>query len=527
MPTITKIPATKNKYTQTLIRDKKKRKVAGYARVSTDKDEQFTSYEAQVDYYTEYIKRNPNWEFVDVYTDEGITGTSRKHRDGFNEMIKDALAGKIDLIVTKSVSRFARNTVDSLVTIRELKANGVEVYFEKENIYTFDDKGELLLTIMSSIAQEEARNISENVTWGQRKRFADGKYTMPFKSFLGYERGEDGKPVINEEEAKTVRLIYKLFLQGKTPYAISCLLNTRSIPTPTGKTKWNSTTVASILTNEKYKGDALLQKEFTVDYLSKKKKRNEGEVPQYYIENSHPAIIDPAEWDMVQAEFTRRKGFGRSYSGTNVFSAKLICSDCGDFFGLKVWHSTDKHRKEIWQCNHKFQGEHKCTTPHLVAEQIQQMFLQAYNELMENRDSVVEDCELMLETLRADKSLEAKMEKAIAEMGETAKEAAACIQENAQIVQTQAVYLQKYNAIEDKYNRQKAAVQALQEKIDKRDSRFKQLETFIQTLRERDLVLEEWDPSLWSILLDSGIVLPDGSINFTFKDGTQIQAAIE
>ena len=155
--------------------DKQKRRVAGYARVSTDKDEQYTSYEAQVDYYTEYIRRNPDWSFVKVYTDEGITGTSTRNRDGFNEMVKDAKAGKIDLIVTKSVSRFARNTVDSLVTIRDLKAHGVEVYFEKENIYTFDGKGELLLTIMSSIAQEESRSISENVTWGQRKRFADGK----------------------------------------------------------------------------------------------------------------------------------------------------------------------------------------------------------------------------------------------------------------------------------------------------------------------------------------------------------------
>ena len=165
--------------------------------MSTDKDEQFTSYEAQVEYYTDYIRRNPDWDFVKVYTDEGITGTSTAHRDGFNEMINDAKAGKIDLIVTKSVSRFARNTVDSLVTIRDLKAHGIEVFFEKENIYTFDGKGELLLTIMSSIAQEESRSISENVTWGHRKRFADGKILMSYRNFLGYERGEDGMPVIN------------------------------------------------------------------------------------------------------------------------------------------------------------------------------------------------------------------------------------------------------------------------------------------------------------------------------------------
>ena len=220
---VTIIPATKDKFTALPTSSIQKRRVAAYARVSTDSDEQFTSYEAQIDYYTQYIKKRDDWEFVKVYTDEGITGTSTKHREGFNEMVADALAGKIDLIVTKSVSRFARNTVDSLVTVRKLKEHHVEIYFEKENIFTFDSKGELLITIMSSLAQEASRSISENVTWGQRKRFADGKVTMPYKQFLGYERGEDGVPVINEKEAEVVRLIYKLFLQGKT--LIKCVLS--------------------------------------------------------------------------------------------------------------------------------------------------------------------------------------------------------------------------------------------------------------------------------------------------------------
>ena len=212
-------------------------------------------------------------------------------------MISDALAGKIDLIVTKSVSRFARNTVDSLSTIRRLKENHIEVYFEKENIWTFDSKGELLLTIMSSLAQEESRSISENVTWGQRKRFADGKVSLPYKQFLGYEKGPDDIPVIVEEEAIIVRRIYSLFMAGKTPYLIAKALTADGIPTPAGKSKWGTTTVASILTNEKYKGAALLQKKFTIDFLDKKMKVNEGEVPQYYIEQSHQPIIDPEEFD--------------------------------------------------------------------------------------------------------------------------------------------------------------------------------------------------------------------------------------
>ena len=210
MPKVTMIPATVNSLTHLPKASVQKRRVAGYARVSTDSDEQFTSYEAQVDYYTRYIQSKPEWDFVRVYTDEGISGTNTKRREGFKEMIADALAGKIDLIVTKSVSRFARNTVDSLVTIRKLKENGVECYFEKEGIYTFDGKGELLITIMSSLAQEESRSISENYVLGQRKLFADGKVTVPFGRFLVYDKGPDGNLIVNEEQAMVVRRMHWL-----------------------------------------------------------------------------------------------------------------------------------------------------------------------------------------------------------------------------------------------------------------------------------------------------------------------------
>ena len=231
------IPATLTRFTSAPITEQKKRRVAGYARVSTDHDDQFTSYEAQIDYYTKYIKSRNDWEFVQVYTDEGITGTSTKRREGFRTMVADALDGKIVLIVTKSVSRFARNTVDSLTTIRQLKEKGIEVYFEKENIWTFDGKGELLLTIMSSLAQEESRSISENCTWGQRKRFADGKVSVAYKRFLGYDKGADGNLVINPEQAVTIRRIYQLFLQGMTYNSSAQELTKDGVLTPGGKTK--------------------------------------------------------------------------------------------------------------------------------------------------------------------------------------------------------------------------------------------------------------------------------------------------
>lgn len=396
---VTVIPATRNMHTGTPKAEPTKRKVAGYARVSTDSEEQLTSYEAQVDYYSNYIRSNPEWEFVGVYTDEGITALNTKKREGFNRMIADALDGKIDLIVTKSVSRFARNTVDSLTTVRKLKERGVEVYFQKENIYTLDSKGELLITIMSSLAQEESRSISENVTWGQRKRFADGKVSIPYGQFLGYRKGSDGLPEIVPEEAEIVRDIYRMFIEGMSTNAIAKRLTDNGVPTPSGKSKWQRQTIDSILANEKYKGSALLQKKFTIDFLQKKMKPNEGEVPQYYVEHSHPPIIPPDEWERVQLEIARRRNSENRANCCSPFSAKLVCGDCGEFYGSKVWHSNSKYRRTIWQCNGKFKGDCKCTTPHLCEDDIKEHFISALSELLADRESLLDNGRLILNEL--------------------------------------------------------------------------------------------------------------------------------
>ena len=235
-----------------------------------------------------------------------MTGTSTQKRVAFLQMIQDAMDGKIDLIVTKSVSRFARNTVDSLSVIRKLKEHGVEIYFEKENIWTFDAKGELLITIMSSLAQEESRSISENTRWGMRKAFQDGKVFVPYRHFLGYDRGENGELKVNPEQAKTVRMIYKMFLDGNSFYRIAAELTQRRIPTPYGKEIWRDRTVKNILQNEKYRGDALLQKKYSRNFLDRKMRKNEGEPPQYYVVGNHEAIIEPETFDKVQRELQRR-----------------------------------------------------------------------------------------------------------------------------------------------------------------------------------------------------------------------------
>ena len=278
--------------------------------------------------------------------------------------------------ITKSVSRFARNTVDSLTTIRRLKEKGVGVTFEKENIDTLDSKGELMITIMSSLAQEESRSISENVTWGWRKRIADGKVSMTYGNFLGYERGADGNPVIDEAQAQIVRQIYGMFLDGQTPSSIAATLTRLGVPTPTGRANWQNSTVKSILTNEKYKGDALLQKTITVDFLSKAHKINEGEAPQFFVENSHPAIISREVYDLVQLELQRRGKRGRHTSAKSIFSDRLICGECGATFGSKVWHSTDPYRKVIWRCNQKYtRKDEKCPNRHLNEEKIKDVFV--------------------------------------------------------------------------------------------------------------------------------------------------------
>lgn len=375
---VTTIPATKNRFTAIPIESVKRRRAAAYARVSTDHEDQRTSVAAQIGYYTNYIQSRADLDFVNVYTDEGITGTSTSRREGFKQMIADALSGKIDIIIAKSVSRFARNTVDSLSTIRLLKEHGVECYFEKENIRTFDSKGELMLTIMASLAQEESRSISENCTWGQRKRFADGKVTVPFSRFLGYDRGGSGELVVNQKEAELVREIYEMFLQGKTPYGIAKKLTEDGIPSPGGKSRWYKSTVASILSNEKYRGDALLQKVFTVDYLTKRKKLNRGELPQYYVEGSHEPIVSAELYEMVQTELDRRRNIPEP-AVEEIFSSKLVCGECGCLYAPRIWHSTNGYRKTIRRCGSRL-GSGFCKTPSLTEAEIKLIFVTAVNK---------------------------------------------------------------------------------------------------------------------------------------------------
>lgn len=523
MPKITKIPATINPKTRLPEMSRRKRRVASYARVSTDSDEQFTSFEAQQEYYTNLINAKPDWEFAGVYADEGISGCNTKARKGFKQMIDDALAGKFDLIITKSVSRFARNTVDSLTTIRLLKEHGVEVYFEKEGIFTFDGKGEVLVTIMSSLAQEESRSISENVTWGQRRSFEKGKVHLAYGRFLGYDKGKDGKPAVNKEQAVVVELIYRLFLDGKSTCGICKELEGRGIPAPGGGQKWTKTTVDSILTNEKYKGDALLQKTYTIDFLEKKKKINEGEIPQFYVADSHQAIIDPDIWAQVQIEFARRKELGQSYSGKSTLCAKLVCEDCGAFYGRKVWHSTDAYKKEVWQCNGKFKSkDRRCDTPTVTTEYVQSRFVQAYNQQMTDLPRIIADCELMRKALTDFRELDTAIEQAKQESDLIAGMVEELVRENASTAMSQDVYTQKYQSLNQRFNQMVEEINRLTAERTLREQKDKAMGLHIRTLRKSPTVLHEWDNTIWTVMVEKAIVHRDKSITFVFYNGNEI-----
>jgi len=517
---VTVLPPTINRETAAPIGSTAKRKVAAYARVSTDHEEQQSSYEAQCDYYTKFIKKRDDWEFAGIYADEGVTGTSVKKREGFSKMVEDALAGKIDLIVTKSVSRFARNTVDSLTTIRALKEHGTEVFFEKESIWSFDSKGEMLLTILSSLSQEESRSISENVKWGQRKKAADGKFSMPYRRFLGYDKGDDGTMVINPEQAKTVELIYSEFISGLSPKAIAGKLTEMGIPTPGGQKKWYEGTVRSILKNEKYMGCALLQKTYTPDFLTKKAVKNDGTVPQYYVEDSHPAIIDPAQFRLVQDIFKERANDSR-HSGATVFSGKIRCGCCGNWYGPKVWHSNDKYRRVIWQCNAKFKDRKRCATPHLTEDEMKETFVRLVNRVITDRDFYITELKAILKKLSDTGELEKEKRILDQQLGIDAKAVNDLIARNARVAINQSEYKEQYAALAARYEETERRRGEVMARINEKMVRARKIGRFIKTLPEE---FTEFDAGLWAALVDSVTVNSKDDIVFHLSCGMDVKA---
>lgn len=338
----------------------RKKRVAAYCRVSTDSEDQLTSYTSQKAFYTKKIEENPDWELAGIFADRGITGTSLKKRTEFNRMIAACKRGRIDIILTKSLSRFARNTVDCLATVRMLKVRGIGVHFEKENIDTLTESSEFLITLFSGFAQAESESLRNNVIWGILKSREAGNVPFQYTKLLGYRRGADGQPEIDPEEAEVVRRIYRRYLDGASILSIQKELKNDHVPTATGVKQWSWQVIQNILTNERYIGDALLQKTYTTDCISKTVRKNSGELPMVYVENNHPAIISKDVFYQVKAEKARRASKRKvmqktgkteqgKYSSKYALSELLICGECGTPYKRCTWARNGKKRI-VWRC---------------------------------------------------------------------------------------------------------------------------------------------------------------------------------
>ena len=392
------------KYTEQDIR-KQQLRVAPYCRVSTGNEEQLTSFTAQMEYYTQRIAETEGWTMARMYADKGISGTSAKRRPEFLKMIRDAEQGKIDLVITKSVSRFCRNTLDGLEYVRRLKRCGVGVYFEKDHTNTLTMDNEMILTFLMSQAQSESESMSTNIKWGFRKRFQDGVVYYHYGTLLGYRRGPDGGPEIDPEEAAGVRRIFARCLMGQSFQQICDGLMADGVRTAQGDEKWYGSTVKSILQNEKYVGDAVLQKTFTEDLFDRRQVKNEGQLPKYYVHNAHPAIIDRAAFQLVQEELARRSSLRKTsskarteqgkHSGKYVLSGLLVCSECGSPY-RRITYMPDGQKRFVWRCLNRIEhGKRICKHSATVDEQeLQAAVTAALNGMLRQREArdTLADC---------------------------------------------------------------------------------------------------------------------------------------
>lgn len=511
----------------------KRLRVAAYCRVSTDDEEQLNSYKTQVEYYTAYIKSKPEWEYVDTYADEGITGTSARKRKEFQRLIKDALDGKIDLILVKSVSRFARNTVDALSTVRDLRERGVKIFFEKENIDSLDPKCDMILSIYSSLAEEESRSISTNIRWAHDKRVERGEVVFNFKNLYGYTQDEEKTVGIIEHEAEVVREVYHKYIIGYSIAELCRELTTREIQSPYGK-RWHFSTVEKMLQNEKYCGDVILRKTYQRDFLAERRVKNTGQAPQRYVENNHPGIIDRATWNAVQAEIERRgnirtsEGTGKGrYDMRYVFSGIIECGDCGSTFRRHSHLRRDGKVDRVWTCKEHIRGNKYCKQLSVKEEILEQAFVRTFNALLADKKHalrIVEECvvEAMLE----------------AGDGTGAAEEIAAVDAEIERLQAQMIDLSKQRARREIdaeiYNQRTQAVkESLDALFEKRDDLADAQSTGALSIARRKMIAEilqgeqvqtEFDKDVFSKLIEAVQVYSRDEIIFTFRDGTEVKA---
>ena len=514
--TITLLPARKRAGLPKSDEENPKLRVAAYCRVSTDSDEQETSYEAQISHYTSYINSHPDWMLADIYADDGISGTNTKKREEFNRMIEDCMAGKIDKVITKSISRFARNTVDCLNYIRKLKDKNIPVYFEKENIDSMDSKGEIMLTIMASLAQQESQSLSQNVKLGLQYRYQQGEIQVNCARFLGYTKDENKRLVIVPEEAEIVKRIYREYLEGSSMLKIARGLEADGILNGAGKEKWHTSNINQILRNEKYIGDALLQKTYTVDFLTKKRVKNNGLVPQYYVENSHEAIIPREIFMQVQEELIRRRivhtspnGKNRTFSSTHCFSNMIICGGCGEFFRRIHWNNRGK-KSVVWRCISRLENTGQfCDARTVLESTIERVLITAINQTLCDKDSFLATLQNNIEAVilhENDQTL-ANISKRLEELQT----------ELLKLANAKADYEDVANEIYRlREEKQKTLLQCAN-----RDELLKRIDDMSTFLREQPTALTEYDESLIRRLIEKVTVYED-KFTVEFKSGVTV-----
>jgi DNA invertase Pin-like site-specific DNA recombinase len=513
---ITVIPARKRVGNTIKAQEKPKLRVAAYCRVSTDSDEQATSYEAQVEHYTQFIQKNIEWELAGIFADDGISGTNTKKRGEFNRMIEECMAGNIDMLITKSISRFARNTLDCLKFIRELKEKNIPVFFEKENINTMDSKGEVLLTIMASLAQQESQSLSQNVKLGLQYRYQNGEVQVNHNRFLGYTKDEDGNLVIDPVEAEVVKRIYYEYLEGASLAQIGKSLEGDGILTAAGKARWRPETLKKILQNEKYIGDALLQKTYTVDFLTKKRVKNNGIVPQYYVENSHEAIIPRDLYMQVQEEMVRRANLHsganrkkRVYSSKYALSSMVYCPKCGDIYRRIAWNNRGKHFI-VWRCVSRVEhGPGCCDAPTVQETELQEAVVKAINMALGGRDDMLVALEkniasvLALEDEGSIESINIKLEELQRELLKRA---------NAK---------KDYNDLADEIDRLRELKQNAMAENAEREGLKQRIAEMQEFLEEQTEQIEEYDESLVRRMVEK-VTVYDEKFMVEFKSGTSV-----
>ena len=517
---ITVIPARKRVGNTAAAEQRPKLKVAAYCRVSTDSEEQASSYEVQVAHYTQFIQKNPEWELAGIYADDGITGTNTKKREEFNRMIQDCMDGNIDMIITKSISRFARNTLDCLKYIRELKEKNIPVFFEKENINTMDSKGEVLLTIMASLAQQESQSLSQNIKLGLQYRFQNGEVRVNHSRFLGYTKDEEGNLIIEPAEAEVVKRIYREYLEGASLLQIGRGLEADGILTGAGKTKWRPETLKKILQNEKYIGDALLQKTYTVDFLSKKRVKNNGIVPQYYVENSHEPIIPRELFMQVQEEMVRRAnirggkgGKKRVYSSKYALSSIVYCGQCGDIYRRVHWNNRG-YKSIVWRCVSRLEEKgSECTAPTINEETLQAAVVKAINELLTNKEPFLSTLQKNIATVLNE------------ENDNTTDDIDRRLEELQQQLLIQAKSKNDYEDVADEIYRLRELKQnALVENAD-REGKRQRIAEMTDFLNKQSRELEEYDEQLVRRLIEK-VTIYEAKLTVEFKSGIEIDEEI-